>query len=258
MLADPTTELAKEFLEMNNYLVRKETRFQRLTKGNKLYGTPSDIDIIATSPKGIQEKDFQLKENVIGEVKNWSILKEKTLDRIYTSKFSFFDNKPRLAWQQLKKFISTKKYARVIFCLATNQQVYDYALDKYNIKIITTGLMIKRMARFFKESERNWTYYPERYNYNVIKAIMNYLYESYKRKDKLKLEDVVWIDPEKESKYRNRFVETNSKFFEDFIFYQTSGEVLSKIIERTAEKYPGFLKKELKSHRKFWKYLIGK
>jgi hypothetical protein len=255
-MADPTTELTKEFLEMNNYLVRKETKFQNKAKGNKLSGTCSDIDIIASSPKGIQEKELQLSGIIIGEVKHWAILKKATVDYIYKKKFRFIDKKPKLAWQQLKKWIPSKDYDRVIFCKATTQEVYDYALKKYTIKIVTIGIMIKMIARFFKESNRNWTYYPERYNYNVIKNIMNYLYECYKWKDKLTLADLVWINPKDEKRWRNRFVETNAKFFEDFIFYETSdANVLGKIIERIAKKYRKYLKRELKANKEFWKYL---
>ena len=112
-LADPTTELTKEFLETNNYTVRKETKFQ---KNKKLQGTPSDIDILAISPKGIQTPDLQLGECIVGEVKNWSITKRTKLDEVYKDKFHFIDSQPKLAWQQLRDLVPTKKFDRVIFC----------------------------------------------------------------------------------------------------------------------------------------------
>ena len=86
---------------------------------------------------------------------------------------------------------------------------------------------------------------------------MNYLFLSHRYKDKLLLEDVVWIDPEKEPQYRNRFVELNSRFLEEFVYHQTSGEVFSKLIQRFAEKYPSWFKKQLKSNKRFWTYLAG-
>lgn len=253
-MADPTTELAKEFLEFNNYSVRKETKFY---KNKKLTGTPSDIDIIATSPRGIKIGNIELKENVIAEVKNWEITKKKQLDKVYKDKFKYID-KPEISWKQLRKYISSKRFDKVIFCLATTEGVFNYALEKYGIKIITTGFIIKQIAKFFKESPRRWTYYPEWYNYNIIRSIMYYLFNSYKWKDKLKLEDLVWIDPVKESRYRNRFVEVNSKFLEEFVYHQTSSEVLINLINRLAKEYPGWFIKQLKSNKKFWNRLTKK
>jgi len=250
-MADPTTELAKEFLESNRYLVRKETKFY---KNKELAGTASDIDIIATSPKGIKIDDLELKKNIIGEVKNWGVRKKKRLDKIYENKFKYV-NDLEISWKQLKKYISSKVFDKVLFCLATTEDVYNYAMRKYDIKIVTTGFIIKQIARFFKTSPRNWTYYPEWYNYNIIRSVMYYLFSSHKHKDKLTLQDVVWIDPEKESRYRNQFAKLNSKFLEDFVYYQTSGEIFSNLIDRFAKEYPEWFKGQLKSDRKFWVYL---
>ncbi len=255
-MADPTTELAKEFLEFNNYLVRKETKFY---KNKQMKGTASDIDIIATNPRGIKIGDLELKANIIAEVKSWAILKRKTLDRIYKDKFKHIDN-PAISWRQLRKYIPSKIFDKLVFCLATTEDVYQYAMKTYEIKILTTGFIIKQIARFFKDSPRNWTYYPEWYNYNIIKSIMYYLFNSHMRrgnlKDKLALEDIVWIDPKKEGRYRNRFVEGNSTFLEDLIYFQTSGEAFSNLIKRFAEEYPSWFKSELRSNKKFWAYLI--
>jgi len=250
-VADPTTELTKEFLEINNYLVRKETKFQ---KNKKLQGTPSDIDIIAVSPKGIQDKDFQLGKCIVGEVKNWPILKKSTLDKVYKDKFHFIDAQPRLSWKQLKKLVPTRKYEKVIFCFATTQEVYDYALNKHCIKIVTMGVMLKNLAKFFTTSERNWTYFPERYNYNAIRGLMCYLFDCSRYKDKLTLKDLVWIDPTSNPQYRNRFADLNAEFLEDFVYYQTSWEVLGKLIDRAARDKPAWLKKRIKSNSKFWNY----
>lgn len=256
ILADPTTELAKEFLEFHDYLVRKETKFY---KSKDMKGTPSDIDIIAISPRETKIGDLMLKENVIAEVKNWQIKKEETLDDIYENKFKFIDDERQASWKQLKKYLPSRRFDKAIFCLATTEDVYDHAWRKYNIKIITTGFMIKRIAQFFKEEERRrWSYFPERYNYNIIRSIMYYLYNCYKWKDKLTLEDLVWIDPEEEPRYRNQFVKLNSKFFEEFIYNQTYNGVLISLINRLAEENPSRLKSQLKSNKKFWRYLIGR
>lgn len=250
-MADPTTELAKEFLEFHSYSVRKETKFY---KNKKLEGTPSDIDIIATSPKGVEIGELELKENIIAEVKNYEITNKKAFDKIYKNKFRYIDN-PQISWKQLKKYIPSKRFDRVLFCLATTQDAHDYALKKYKIKIVTSGFIIKQIAKFFKESPRRWTYYPERYNYNVIKGIMYYLFHSYRWKDKLTLEDLVWIDPQKEPRYRNQFVKINSRFLEEFVYHQSTGEVLTNLIDRLAKQDPQWFRKQLRSNKKFWVYL---
>lgn len=249
-MADPTTELAKEFLEFNDYLVRKETKFY---KNKELKGTPSDIDIIATRPER-KSSELGLKANVVAEVKNWEITTKKQLVAIYKDKFKYIDDF-EISWKQLRKYISSKRFDRVIFCLATKGDVYDYALEKYGIKIITSGFIIKQISKLFKESERRWTYYPEWYNYNIIKAIMYYLYSSYKWKDKLTLEDLVWIDPVEEPRYRNRFVEVNSKFLEEFVYHQSDGKVLINLINRLSKENPDWFKKQLRSNKKFWAFL---
>ena len=89
-MADPTTELTKEFLEMNSYLVRKETKFQNKIKDDELYGTCSDIDILATSQLGLHMGDFQLSKVIIGEVKNYSIMNKGAIKDIIDNKFLGF------------------------------------------------------------------------------------------------------------------------------------------------------------------------
>ncbi len=82
----------------------------------------------------------------------------------------------------MKELMPTRKFDRVIFCFATNQSTYDYALNKYGIKMITTGQMIKSIASAVKTCG-NFTYYPERYNYHVIRSLMQYLYKCSLYKD---------------------------------------------------------------------------
>lgn len=254
-MADPTTELAREFLEFNNYLVRKEVKF---FQNKKLEGTPSDIDIIATSPKGISIDGLELKKNVVVEVKSWQIMQKITVDEIYKDKFRYIDN-PQISWKQLRKLIPNRTYDKVLFCLATTEEVFDYAKATYDIKIVTTGFMIKHIARFFIESPRRWTYYPEWFNYNILKSIMFYLFNSYmgnaRWKDKLNLEDLVWIDPDLDPRYRNQFIEGNAKFFEDFVYYQTSGEVFINLVNKIAKYHREWFRDILRSNTKFWKYL---
>lgn len=254
-MADPATELAKEFLEFNDYSVRKETKFQ---KNRKLVGTPSDIDIIATRPRGIRFNGLELRENIIGEVKNWSILKEEQLEKIYRDKFKFIDDYPDQSWKQLRRWVKSKRYDRVVFCFATTERVFEYAMEKHKIKVITAGFMIKDLARFFKGSDRRWTYYPEQYNYNMIRTIMCYLYSCHQWKDKLTLEDLVWIDPNEEPRYTNSFLKINSATIEELVYNQSNGEILHNLIRRSIREDQSWLKSQLKTNKSFWKYLTGK
>jgi len=254
-MADPTTELAKEFLEFNDYIVRKETKFQ---KNKKLQGTPSDIDIIATRPTSKKIGELELRENIIGEVKNWIIDTKDILDDVYNDKFKFIDNYPEESWKQLRKWIWSKKFDRVVFCFATTEEVFNHAFEKHNIKIVTAGFMIKKLALFFKESKRSRSYYPEQYNYNSVRTIMRYLYSCHRWKDKLTLEDLVWIDPEEEPRYRNSFVEINSEILENLIYNQSSWEIFDRLIKRAAKEYPSSLKRRLRNNKQFWGYLTGK
>ena len=137
----------------------------------------------------------------------------------------------------------------------SNRQVSDSKKEKNGIKIITTGFMIKQMTNFFKKNKRNWTYYPEWYNYNLAKSIMYYLSYSNTFNNKLTLEDLIAIDPNKEPRYRNKFVKNNSHFFEEFVYNETYGSVLEKLIDRLENKHPSYFKKLLKSNKKFWAYL---
>jgi len=253
VMADPTTELAREFLEFHNYLVRKETKFY---KSKEQKGTPSDIDIIAISPCETIIGELKLRQIIIAEVKNWQVVNKDTLDAIYEDKFQFLDDEPAASWKQLKKYIPQRRFDKVLFCLATTEDVYNYAWKKYRIKIVTTGFIIKQIAELFKERERRWSYYPERYNYNVIRSLMYYLYNCYKWKDKLTLQDLVWIDPVEEPRYRNQFMELNGKFFEEFVYHQTNRKVLINLINRLTKDDPRWFKNQLKSNKTFWKYLV--
>ncbi len=251
-MADSSTEIAREFLELMGYAVRKETKF---FKNKKQFGTASDIDIIASRAKELRIDGLVLGKNIVGETKNWDVDNRGTLDWIYEDKFRFIDNS-KISWPQLKTFFETRSFDRVLFCLATTNEVFKYARKRYGITIVSAGLMIKQMARFFRESDHNLTYYSEWYNYNMLKTIMRCLYEI-KWKDKVTLEDLVWIDPSKNSKYRNKFIEVNSRFLEEFVSRETDGIVMGNLLKRLPEKWDWKrIRDQLKSNRKFWSYLV--
>lgn len=228
-MADPTTELAREFLEFNNYIVKKETKFH---KNKELEGTPGDIDIIAISPKGVDLGEFKLKKIVVAEVKSWDVTTKEQFNNIYDDKF-YFINKENIGWKQLKKYISSKKFDRVLFCGGTTHEVYKHA-EKNGVRIITSGFIIKYFCDYYTEDFKD-TYYPEAYNFDLIRAIINYLNESHGFKDQLTLKDFVWIDTYKNSRYTTKFNKRNSKFMADFLNYDY--EQLRELIKEDPEWY---------------------
>lgn len=252
-MADPMTELAKEFLEIHNYIVRKETKFYKKMKNGKPFQTASDIDIIAIRPKPTKINDIKFGKNIIGECKNAEIVSREKLREIYNGKFRHIEN-PRISSAQLKKYLSGKSFDKIIFCQATTDDVYKYALKKYGIRIITSGFIINSLINYVKTSDRNWSYYPEWYHYNTIRTIMLYLYYT-KYKDNLTLEDLVWIDPKKNKQYRNGFVELNAKFLEEFVYRETSYDIIKNLIKRLSKEYPRWFREQLKQNKSFWKYL---
>lgn len=246
-MADPTTELAKEFLEVYGYSIRKVTKF---TKNRKLKGTPGDIDIIAVSPKNVKFREFELKKEIVAEVKNWEVMIKDTFDGIYDNKFKYI-NDYDISWQQLRYYIKSKKFDRILFCYATTDKVYSYALKK-RIRIITAGFMIKELIKFYKNQKKS-SFYPEWYNLNLIRSIMDYLVHSYKYHNKLVLEDLVWIDPEKDTQYRNKFNKLNGKLMADFLYYDNEN-----LIDMIKDDPDWFFDESLKKFKKSKKQIIIK
>jgi len=214
-MADPTTELAKEFLEFQGYIVKKESKF---IKNKELKGTAGDIDIIAISSKGVDLGEFKLKREIVAEVKSWKVMTKEQFNEIYDDKFKYINNY-KISWrqEQLKKYFSSKKFDRILFCGATTDEVYEYALKK-GVRIITSGFIIKKLCDIFTESGKR-TYYPEAYNFDLIRTIIDYLLHSHKFKDKLTLKDFIWIKPDEEPQYRNKFNKLNGEFMADFLYY---------------------------------------
>ena len=70
-----------------------------------------------------------------------------------------------------------------------------------------------------KKKKASSTYYPEAYHYNFLRSLIKYLYQSHRFKDKILLEDIIWIDPDEEPRYRNQFNKLNSNFMGKFIYH---------------------------------------
>jgi len=213
-MSDPTTELSREFLEFNNYIVKKETKFY---KNPELKGTPGDIDILAVSSSDTKFREFKLNKNIVAEVKNWPVMTKKSFKEIYDDKFKFINNE-KIGWKQLKHYISEKNFDRILFCFGTTREVYEYALYDYKVRIITTGFIIKKFCEIYSNDFSD-TYYPEAYQFSLIRSVMKYLYDSHRFKDKLLLKDLVAIDPENEPRYCNHFNNRNSEFMADFLYF---------------------------------------
>ena len=200
--------------------------------------------------------EFSLGKNVVGEAKNWEVERRSTLDWIYRNKFRFIDNSG-ISRPQLRTFFKSRSFDKVLFCLATTDDVFEYAQSKYGIKVMSAGFMIKQMIKFFRSSDHNFTYYPEWYNYNMLKTVMQYLYTMNWR-DKLTLEELVCIDPRTDSRYRNHFMKTNSKFITDLISKETEGGAFEILLRRIPDDWDRkWVKDVLKSNKGLWSYLTN-
>lgn len=206
-MADPTTELAKEFLEVYGYCIRKVTKF---VKNKKLKGTPSDIDIIAVKSKKTNFIKLVLDKQIIAEVKNWPVYDKQTFDHIYDDKFKYINNHD-ISRSQLKDYFSSSKFDRILFCHSTTPEIFNYAFKK-KVKIITSGFIIKQLINFDKKQKKD-SFYPEWYNLSLINTLLDYLVHSYEFNDKLLLEDLIDIDFKKNPRILKKFYNLNLKYF---------------------------------------------
>lgn len=249
-MADPMTELAKEFLELNNYLVRKDTKFYK--KKNQ-EGTAGDVDIIATRPNRLVLGDREFGSNIVGEAKQGVYDKESEIDYVYEDKFKCIDNS-EICRPQLERYLPEWKFDRVLFCFAARKRACDYAWNEYKLKVVTAGFIIKQFAHHFNaKSEKSWTYYPEWYNYSLIRIIMSDLEPSEKFTDQLMLEDFVSLDPVKNPNLRNRFVDINQNLFREFVMRQNSSEVAGDIIDYVSSEWTSWFVDRLQKNKELWK-----
>jgi hypothetical protein len=216
-MAEPMTELAKEFLEMNNFIVRKETKFFK--EGmyyNETHGTAGDIDIIAVRKDNLKFENEVIKNQIVAEVKSFDLSNMTQLKEVYEDKFKFIENSSN--WNQLTHFFSSKKFDRIIFCFSVSNGMREKA-KKYKIKIITAGQIIKHFFKIRSKDPGKWTHYPEWYNFFLIRAVHNYVNNPNYYDDKLLLKDILDIEPMGDSYGRNRFNEYNGEIMGDFIYY---------------------------------------
>lgn len=208
------TELAREFLYLNKYHVSTDVKFY---KNKEHKGTKGDIDIIARRVNDLKLDDFILGKNLVAEVKSQIIKSKKNFDDIYSDKFAYIDDL-EIGWTQLKNYVPGKNFERILFCLATTEEVYKYALKKYNLKILTFGFIFKEFNKLYQESGKR-TYIPDAPFFSMTRWFSLYLYKSHLYQDKLTLEDFIWIDPDEEPRYRKEFNKLNSEFISRFLWY---------------------------------------
>lgn len=216
-IAEPRTLLIKEYLELNDYFVRVDCKFykklrRRRHKKAKGYQTPSDIDIIATK-KG--------KRPIVAEVKGGLEIKsKKEINELYNNKFKHVDN-TKIGWIQLRKFLKTKKFRRIVYCFAlkpkkgvAQEELLKYAKKKYKLEIIPLSEVLIDFFDFCYKKGK-WTYYSDYPNINLIRLIMEQLtfpdYYAFKGR-KLKIYDLL----SDQTLYRiKKIMEHNKDFLRD-------------------------------------------
>ena len=204
-MGDAITGLAREFLEFNYYFVKEFVVLDEDSYIQKGFEGVAIVDVIATSLKGADFGEFKLGKEVVAGVKNWNFNDKRQVDQMYEAKLKLVD-KFDISWKDLNKWISSKKFDKVLFCSAATTEVCDYALKKYGIRIITTGFIIKQFCKMIKDTKAregkdfifiegvkqvqiHAAYYPDAVNYGRISAIIDYLNSPHKYKDKLAAED---------------------------------------------------------------------
>lgn len=257
-MPDAMTQLAKEFLELNHYIVSTNIKIPK-SKNQ----TESDVDIIASSNKGSKTlaDEFDLKyKTIIGEVKNYSISSGKTLTEVYYSKFKHVEENP-FSRNRIKEYVRlSHKFDKVLFCKDIKPSVLKYA-KKHKIKIITAVQMISYMARHYKglitnNAKRSHTYYPEWYNYNTLRILMDALADPSYYRDRLHLKDLVLLDFDTQGSTRSGFIHQNQSFLEGFSYHAKQDVILKNLITRLYENYPRAIIDILKSNNKLWNDLI--
>lgn len=224
-MTDPMTDLASEFLYLNKYHVSTEVKFY---KNKEQKGTKGDIDIIARRVKNLKLDDLTLGKNLVAEVKSQIIKRKTAFDNIYSDKFAYIDDLD-IGWSQLKDYVPNKNFERILFCLATTEEVYEYALKKYNLRILTFGFIFKELNKLYQETGQR-TYIPGASFFSMTRWLSWYLFKSHLYQDKLTLEDFIWIDPDDEPRYTKEFNRLNSDFMSRLLWFDD--DALRKMLLR--------------------------
>ena len=217
-MEEPMTQLVKEFLEVNDYLVRVNTK---IDKGQR---TMSDIDILAHRIKTKRKIQYiPLNDSIIGEVKNYRIIKKGTwgFENIYKKAFEVFEHEENV--NIMGHIVPIKDAERVLFCFSATTDTLETAEIK-KITIISASYMVKNLIGHInsnlKENKNSWAYYPGWPIYSFLRHLIDLLSttNTYAGKDRLLIENLIFenvrdnIENHKTKKSEKEFINRNSKF----------------------------------------------
>lgn len=141
-LADYYERLVKEYLELEGFLVKLNTKF---SKGKR--GGPPDIDVIAINPSN--------GKIIVGEVKGTG-LEKKDVD---TENRDF--NDPHLQ-DKVRQIFGQETYDEYIFCWGVDEDTKSYAKEKYQIHIVQFWEIVNYLINKVRELGRKKRYRYER------------------------------------------------------------------------------------------------
>jgi len=211
------TQLAKEFLRIQGFVVDINTKIPKKGRGNK--STDSDVDIIAYRYKteALEPetedcfKTFKLNNCVVGEVKSFDAYKG-TVKEVRDHKFGKWNGK------NIKHRINYNVNDRVLFCRNASKTAKEFA-ENNDIKIITAAEIINAMGyRITNKHKKRHTYDPELPIYSALRDVMYFLSENQGKKRKKSnemLSDKIFNDLLLDKK---GFLKKNSKELWDLIY----------------------------------------
>lgn len=140
-MADYYELFVKEYLELEGFLVRLNTKFKKGKEG----GLPPDIDVIAINPSKNQ--------SVVGEVKGVS-LEKRDIDK-ENEDFNNIDQR-----NKIKEILGHENYDKYIFCWGVDEETGRYATEKYQIHIVQFWEIINYLISKVREIRRKgrWAY----------------------------------------------------------------------------------------------------
>jgi len=146
-MPDYYVALAKEYLEMQGFLVRTETKYEKREKDKRGIERTSwpDIDILAAKIKG-----NEVVQTIIGEVKGESQTEQEVKD-IYEKNF---DNP--FVKRKLEDLIGSVSPEKWLFCFSWGQKERKFA-EKLGIKAISMSEMISYLVKELKK-HKGWFY----------------------------------------------------------------------------------------------------
>lgn len=160
-MPDYYVSFVKEYLELQGFIVRTETKYPIKKKDVRgtLRTSWGDIDILAS-----KIKDNEVFELIVGEVKAFSQT-EKTIKKIDEEKYE-----NQFIKQQLKELFGSTNYRKYLYCWSWKPKTREYA-NKLGITPISFKEMVNYMLKIVKE-HKGWLYLRDYPNLMLLQFLV--------------------------------------------------------------------------------------